>query len=346
MISPVKNHQNKTQLILRPILASIFGLLAGAVFVFFTDVNPLKAMGTLLNSGFGCNKNGFCAIWTMFQYATPLILTGLSALMAFRVRIFSIGQAGQMVLGAGLANWAAYNLAAPGFLHPASALLCAMLASALYALVPAVLKVYLDVNEIISTIVLNSIAGFLVGLVPGGWGRRIPESAKLPALVHGTKFNSGFFIAIAALILIYIFLWHTSTGYEIRMAGQSPKFAKAGGVSTVRSVMIAMAISGALAGLAGGIEVLGVHYNLVSNFMGSDNFDGLVIALLGQVHPVGVFISALFLGGIRLGAMTGLSIQLGVPRSLGGIMIAVMVIFMGMDSFNDLLGRLIPKRRK
>jgi ABC-type uncharacterized transport system permease subunit len=236
-----------------------------------------------------------------------------------------------MFLGAGIANWMAYHSGIPDFIHPAYALFGAAIIGALYGIIPGILKTSLGVNEIIVTIILNSIAVYLVGIVPSGWGRGLPQSSRLASLAVGTKLNTGFFIAIGALVVVYLLLWKTSWGYEVRMAGQAPRFSHAGGIHTTRSVIMAMALSGALAGIGGGIEVLGVHYRLISNFSGSDNFDGLVVALLGQSHPIGVLIASILLGGIRLGAMTGLSIRLGIPRSLGGIMIATMVIIMGSD---------------
>lgn len=328
--------KSQSSMIVKSIIAAILGLFVGGVFILFTEASPLQAFYTLVQSAFGCGKNGHCAIWTTLQYATPLIFSGLSAAVAFRAGVFSIGQAGQMLMGAGIANWMAYHSGIPEVIHPVYALAGASFIGALYGSIPGILKTTLGVNEIIVTIVMNSIAAYLVGIVPAGWGRSFPEAARLAPLVAGTKLNSGFILSLGALLGVYLLLWRTPFGYAIRMSGQAPRFAKAGGINTKRSIVLAMAISGALAGMAGGIEVLGVHYRLVSNFSGSDNFDGLVVALLGQSHPIGMLIAAIFLGGIRLGAMTGLSIQLGVPRSLGGIMIATMVIIMGADHVYDI----------
>ena len=336
----INDQRSVKKLILKPILAGIFGILIGGFFILFTDVSPILGLKTLFTSGFGCQSADSCVLYTTLQYTTPLILSGLSAAVAFRSGIFSIGQSGQMVLGAGMANYIASQSGITAHIHPTLALLGAALIGALYAVIPGILKMTLNINEIIVTIIMNSIAGYLVGIIPSGWGHWIPESARLVKLAAGTKLNSGLFISLTALILVYLFLWHSSIGYEIRMAGQAKKFARAGGINPFKSVVIAMLVSGALAGLAGGIEVLGVHYHFVENFSGSDNFDGLVVALMGQCHPLGIFLSALFLGGVRLAALTGLSIGLGIPRSIGGMMIAIMIIIMGMDYFYEgILGR-------
>jgi general nucleoside transport system permease protein len=329
--------QSINDLILRPIFACTLGLLFGGLFILLTGNNPLYALRVLLSSGFGCLSGTTCALLTTLQFATPLILLGLSAAVAFRVDFFSIGQAGQMVLGAAAANWAANNLFLIGGIHPISALSIAAIAGLIFALLPASLKVFLNINEIISTIILNSIAIFLLGFIPSGYGQRIPESARLISLAEGTKLNSGLFIALGITALVLIFLWRSVSGYEIRMSGQNKLFAIAGGIKSNQSIFMAMMLSGALAGIAGGIEVLGVHYRFVQNFTGSDLFDGVMVALLGFCHPIAIVISAILIGGVRLAAMTGLSIQLGIPREIGGMIIATMVIIMGSDRLYEFL---------
>ena len=134
-------------------------------------------------------------------------------------------------------------------------------------------------------------------------------------------------LALLAVVLVYVYLWRSASGYEQRMAGQSPLFAKSGGIRERRAVMRAMGISGGLAGLAGAIEVLGVHYRFVSVFSGGGGFDGVAVALLGQTHPVGVTLAAVLLAGVRLGATNGLQLKAHIPRELGGAMIAMMVLF-------------------
>ncbi len=327
----LNHHTSIKDYILRPLIASVIGLLIGGLFVLLTGNSPLEALRVLITAGYGCESGSNCALLTTFQYATPLILVGLSAAVAFRAGVFSIGQAGQMILGAAAANWVASRASLGPLLHPAAALTLAALFGLVYGIFPAVLKIYFNINEILSTIFLNYIAFYLIGFIPSGYGRWIPESARLSSIAYGTKLNTGFFIALAMLILTAIWLWRTAAGYNIRMSGQNPLFAKAGGIKPNRSIILGMMLSGALAGLAGGIEILGVHYHFVQNFTGSDVFDGVMVALLGFSQPIGILISAFVLAGIRLAAMTGLSIQMGIPRSIGGMLISTMVIVMGTD---------------
>jgi len=325
------HHGNVKEYILRPLIAAIIGLLVGGLFVLLTGNSPIEAFQVLLRAGYGCESGSNCAVLTTLQYATPLILVGLSSAVAFRAGLFSIGQMGQMALGAAASNWIASRFSLPPVIHPTVALLAAVLFGMVYAILPAILKLHFNINEILSTILLNYIAVYLIGFIPSGYGHWIPESARLPSLTPTTKLNLGFFLALLILALSLIWLYRTATGYEVRMSGDNAIFSKYGGIKARRAIYVGMLISGALAGLTGGIEILGVHFRFVSNFTGSDVFDGVMVALLGFCHPIGILFSSFILGGVRLAAMTGLSIQLGIPRSIGGMIVSTMVIVMSSD---------------
>jgi general nucleoside transport system permease protein len=307
--------------------------MAGAVLILAAGQNPLSTYRNLLTAGFSCDPGpGRCALVTVLQFATPLILSGLSATVALRGGFFSIGQAGQMLFGAAGASWLAGHLSLPRGIHPAAALVGASLLGGIWGLIPALLKQYIGVNEIIATLLLNPIASVLVGLV---WLPRAEVSARLAPLIPNTKLTSGVFIALAAALLIYIFLWHTTRGMEIRSNASAPRFALYGGMPVHTPVLLTMVISGALAGLAGGVEVLGVHYHFVSSFSAVNDFDGLIIAFAGHLHPAGVVLFSLLLGGLRIGSIVGLQISSGIPRELGSALIAFMLIFVATSRFSD-----------
>ena len=327
----VTQHLKQITQLLLPV---IFSLLAGAILILAAGQNPLSTYIDLFNAGFGCQAGpGRCALVTALQFATPLILSGLSATVALRGGFFSIGQAGQMLFGAAAASWLAGFLSLPPVVHPAVALVGAALLGGLWGLIPALLKHLIGVNEIIVTLLLNPIASVLVGLV---WLPRLEESARLSALIPSTKLSAGIFIALAAAFLIYIFLWRTKYGIETRASSTAPRFALYGGMPIQRPVLLTMILSGALAGLAGGVEVLGVHYHFVSTFSAVNDFDGLIVAFAGHLHPAGVVLFAFLLGGLRTGSIVGLQIQSGVPRELGGALIAFILIFVAaiMNSLN------------
>jgi ABC-type uncharacterized transport system permease subunit len=155
----------------------------------------------------------------------------------------------------------------------------------------------------------------------------IDESAQLMAFFPGSKWGMGFVIAVIAVIVVYLYLWRTKSGYEQRMAGQSRRFALFGGIPSDRAAIRAMLISGALAGLAGAIEVMGVHRRIMTGFSVGIGFDGLTSAILGQVHPFGVFIVAILFSGLKLGAQLGLQLNLDIPRELGGTIIGFIILF-------------------
>ena len=314
--------------LLSPLLLS---LLAGGLLILLIGKNPWSTYIGLFEAGFGCQTGpGRCALVTALQFATPLILSGLSATVAFRGGFFSVGQFGQMLFGAAAASWLAGNLSLPPVVHPAAALAGAALVGGLWGFIPAVLKNLIGVNEIISTLLLNPIASVLVGLV---WLPRVASGARLLPLLPSTRLSAGIFIALASALLIYVFLWRTTAGMELRTNASSSRFALYGGMPVHKPILLGMALSGALAGLAGGVEVLGVHYHFVSNFSAVNEFDGLIVAFSGQLHPAGVVLFAFLLGGLRTGSIVGLQMQSGIPRELGSALIAFMFLFAATHRF-------------
>lgn len=327
--------------LLIPTLAIVSGLVVSSVFVLMMHTDPLKAYAELFRAAFSCEGVSRCNLFTTFQLATPLMLSGLSAVVAFRSGLFSLGQEGQLLLGGMMAAWLGYVIHLPPIIHPTVAILAAMLVGGLYGWFPGVLRVRLGVNEIISTIVLNNIARlFVLYLInfplradPSTTAHSPPidETAKLAAFAPGSKWGIGFVLALLAAVLVYIYLWRSSPGYEQRMAGQAPFFARFGGVPSEQAAIRGMFISGALAGLAGAIQALGVHYRMLDGFSSGLGFDGLTAAILGQVHPVGAVIVAIFFAGVRQGAQVGLQFAVKIPRELGGGIIALMILFVAAD---------------
>lgn len=314
----------RLQSIAVPLIAALFSLLVGSLLIQIAGASPYTAYRALITAGFGCRAaGGFCAILTTLQYATPLILSGLSAAVAFQAGLFSIGQLGQMLLGAAAATFAANRLSLSTNWIVAIAFCAGAAAGAFWGFIPGFLKAALNVNELISTLLLNPIAFLLIAPVSF---MRIPQASRLSPLVPATKLNAGLFIALAAALLIYVFLWRMASGLELRTSGDSPTFARFAGMQPRRAVVRAMTLSGALAGLAGAIEVIGVQYRFVSSFSAIDQFDGVFVALIGQQHPLGVVITAFVLGGVRLGTNSGLQLEAGVPRELGNILIAMTVL--------------------
>lgn len=323
--------------ILVPLLAILSGLVVMGILIVILDKPLFESYAILFSRGFGCEEYGNCIFITTLERATPLILTGLSAVVAFRSGMFSIGQEGQYLLGAAAAAWLGYAIHLPPILHAFVLIIAGMLVGAAYGWIPGILRVKLGVNELLATIMLNSIAALIVeylvqfpmraDISTTAHSPVIDASAQLMSFLPGSKWGVGFVIAVIAVIVVYIYLWRTKPGYEQRMAGQSKRFALFGGIRSDRAAVRAMLISGALAGLAGAIEVMGVHRRIMTGFSVGLGWDGLTSAILGQVHPFGVFIVAILFSGLKLGAQLGLQLNLGIPRELGGTIIGFMILF-------------------
>lgn len=323
--------------ILVPLLAILSGLVVMGILIVILDKPLFASYAILFSRGFGCEAYGNCIFITTLERATPLILTGLSAVVAFRSGMFSIGQEGQYLLGAAAAAWLGYAIHLPPILHAFVLIIAAMLVGAAYGWIPGILRVKLGVNELLATIMLNSIAALIVeylvqfpmraDISTTAHSPVIDPSAQLMSFLPGSKWGVGFVIAVIAVIVVYMYLWRTKPGYEQRMAGQSKRFALFGGIRSDRAAVRAMLISGALAGLAGAIEVMGVHRRIMTGFSVGLGWDGLTSAILGQTHPFGVFIVAILFSGLKLGAQLGLQLNLGIPRELGGTIIGFMILF-------------------
>ncbi len=315
---------------LQSFLAVMLSMSLGLLIVLPTGENPFSAYRLWFAAGFGCaGSGGFCALWTALQYATPMILSGLAALVAFRSGLISIGQFGQMVCGAGMTTYLVVTLPGAPWLRITAGLLGGIIAGGVWSAIPGALRAYLNINEVITTLIFNGLALAATGRV-GFW--RIPAEVRLSPLIPTTKLTVAFFIAVGTAVLIYLYLWRRGAGLEIRMAGQAPLFANFSGLRARFAVVRGMFISGGLAGLAGGLEVLAVHHRFVSSFSTIDQFDGIIVSLLGQLHPLGVLFSAFMLGGLRLGSLNGLQLQTAVPRQLSNIIIGFMMILMVMPT--------------
>jgi general nucleoside transport system permease protein len=311
------------------LLPIFYALAAGGLLILAAGANPLTTYTNLFRSGFSCAPGaGRCALVTALTFATPLILSGLSATVALRANFFSLGQVGQMVIGAAAATWMGSRILLPIGVHPIAALVASSIFGGLWALIPALLKEFVGVNEIISTLLLNPIAGFVAGQFPMG---RVKTTALLLPLIPSTKLSAGIFIALGAAVLVYVFYWRTTIGLEIRNTAQAPRFAGYGGITSHLPVLYAMILSGALAGLAGAVEVLGVQYRFVTSFSTFTDFDGLIVAFVGHLNPLGVVIIGILLGGLRNGSIAGLQIQSHIPNELGGAIIAFILLFVATN---------------
>ncbi|ROO84427.1 nucleoside ABC transporter membrane protein [Actinocorallia herbida] len=324
-----------------PVLAVVLALGIGGGLVATLGHSPLTAASTVIDAGFSCGAE-YCNLGGTLALAGPIILCALGAVVSLRSGLFSIGQEGQYALGGLAAAVAGSALSLPGGLHPVVALGAAVLVGAAWGAIPALLKVFLGVNELIITIVLNAMAGLLLDFLVNhplraeastvGYTRPVDASARLPVFDPSTKFGLGFVIAVLACAAVWFFLSRTTTGYEQRMSGEATAFARYSGMSSTASVLRAGLIGGALAGLGGGVQVLGTNYRVIEGFADGTGFTGLTAAILGGTTALGAGLAGVLYAGITVGAVNGLQIVLGVPREIGSTTLALMIVLVALQA--------------
>jgi len=327
---------------LLPVLATLAALAIGAVMLFILGANPVEAYGAMWEGAFGSAN----AIAETLVKATPLLLVGLGICIAFRGSVINIGGEGQMVVGAIMATLVGLTLVdLPGWLVITLSLLAGFIGGGVWGAIPGFLKAYFNVNEILSTIMMNAIAvqgmnfllrGPMIDPAQAELESKIPQTARLldafrlPRLVP-TRLHLGAAIAVVLAVLVYILLWRTTLGYRIRAVGQNPHASRYAGINVKQHIVIALLLSGAFAGLAGATQVFGVNYRMITDgsatgFTGSAGFNGIVAALFGQLHPLGTIPASVFFGAMLVGA-NKMQRVVQVPSALITTLNGLVVVF-------------------
>lgn len=324
------------RLVVGKVLSAV-GIAAGALavagaLIAATGGAPLECLVSMWQGAAGTPEAGLRTL----AKATPLLLSGLAVAIGLRAGLFNIGAEGQLMVGAIAAAWCgAWIKGAPMWVHLPLCLLVGGLAGAAWAFVPGALKAWRGTHEVIVTIMMNYLAAegthYLVNGPLRDRSGQLPAtpiieaSARLWGVRGGANFNAGFFLAVAAAALVWFLVARTALGFEIRAVGVNPGAARAGGISVGRVTVISMLLSGLLAGLAGSVEVLGVHHRFYDAFSPGYGFDSIAIALLGGLHPAGITLSAILFGGLA-SASTHLEAWNQVPRQVAGVIEAVAII--------------------
>ena len=342
------------------LISSMFAILIGLVVGFFILLmsNPEQAMqgfATILTGAFSEGRKG---IGQVLYYATPIICTGLAVGFAFKTGLFNIGASGQFIIGAFAAVAVGITMKTTGSMHWILALLAAVVAGALWALIPGLLKAYANINEVIACIMTNYIGMYLVNWMVKdidvlfnqmeNRSKPIERSATIPKagldqVFSGSYVNLGILIAIVAAIIIYIILSKTTFGYELKAVGYNRDASKYAGINEKKSIVLSMTISGALAGLGGGLFYLAGSgkYIEVIDELATEGFDGISVALLGLSHPIGILLAAIFIAYIKQG---GFYLQLyEFSNEIIDIIISVIIYF---SAFSMFVRAMIDKRSK
>jgi ABC-type uncharacterized transport system permease subunit len=321
-----------------PVLAMLAALLIGAVLLLLLNVNPITAYAAMIDGAFG----SVSGITQSLVKATPLLLVGLGICIAFRASVINIGGEGQIILGALMATWFSLQFRTwSGWLLLPATLIMGFIAGAAWGFIPGILKARLKVNEILSTIMLNFIALQLMnGLLRGplmdpesvaagtflAKSERLPEQVWLTRLIPQTLLHAGMILAVVLAVVVYIFLWRTTIGYRIRAVGLNPHAARFAGISVPFYQALSLTLAGGFAGLAGTVEVIGVHHRLLEGITSGYGFSGIVAALFGGLHPLGTIPASYLFGSLLVGA-DKMQRAVQVPSALVDTIMGLVVLF-------------------
>ncbi|MDP6434170.1 MAG: ABC transporter permease [Arenicellales bacterium] len=335
------------------LMAGLIGLVIGALIMLAFGYNPIAAYISLFSGSFGSVYS-----WAeSLANATPLILTAMTFAIAMRGGLFNIGAEGQLYIGA-LAAVAVSLIDLPFPLNAVAALGAAIVAGMLWSLPVALLKLTRGVHEVISTIMLNWIAHFfafylianvLTDPKRGEKTISIIESARLARILPGTSLNYGLVIALIAVAAILFLLWRTSAGFEMRASGYNQEATHYAGISLRKQVLRVFLIGGAIAGLAGAVQVMGrpPTYAVMSGLPQLMNlgFDGIGVAMIGRNHPVGIVFAAIFFGGLMVGGRI-MQFSPGVPLELVRVVEGVIIITLAIPELRRLFTFFLAKFKR
>jgi general nucleoside transport system permease protein len=314
-------------------IATAYGALLSGAFGHPADI--IKALFS------GNPKELYVALYPLTESlmaATPLIFAGLSVTVGFRAGLFNVGAEGQLFLGAIFAAVVGYSFKGlPTIIHLPLAVLAGMVGGGLWGFIPGWLKAKTGAHEVINTIMMNYIAfrlsdWLLTGIMkrPGSFNPVSPtieHSAELPVFLGDpVRLHLGFVLALLTAWLVHWFLFKTKWGFDLRTVGASSHAARYAGMKVATWIILAMTMAGALAGMAGGNEVLGVNHNLAMAFSSGYGFDAIALALLGNSTPIGVVLASLLFGALRNGA-TNMMLQTGIPIDIVSVVQAFILVF-------------------
>lgn len=337
-----------------PFISITLGLIVGGIIIALSGGNPFAAIKGLIIGGFGTKH----AITATLTRATPIIFAGLSAALAWGSGYPSMGVSGQMILGAFTAAIAAVSFTGPKILVIVVSLSAGMLAGIIYSLIAAYISAKFEVYLLIVTLMMNYIAENIASYLttydfrdPLAADRLAVQTQKitdgvLPRIMPKYTLHYGFIIAVVCTLLVLFMMKRTSFGYKAKMSGLNPRFADYGGINSLKTMYLILMISGALAGLGGACESLGTRFRYIDGMITSAGYawSGIIASLMSSNHPIGVFISSVFLAGLTTG---GASIELrqGIPSEITAIIQGVLTMFVTAKLVIDLrIGRFRTKK--
>ncbi len=323
---------------LLPILAAF---LVGGIIIALIGENPFTTYKVMIEKSL-FSYNG---LMKTLHMASPLILTGLAIAVTFKANIFNMGVEGQMRLGALFAAVVGFTFDLPPALHILVCLLTGVVVGVLFALIPAILKAYFKVNEMVVTLMLNYVAIEFAKFLAQGVYKDPASGYVATYAIHdsamfnklgGTSITWFFFIALLGFCVMYFVMRRSRLGYEITAIGKNPEFAEASGMKVSRKIIFMMVISGALSGLAGAGYLMSEKFRYTLDFSGSPGlgWDGMLIALLGGHNPVGILVAAIFYAALKTGSEY-IGLFTNVPKEIVGVIQGILILMLSVKFINE-----------
>lgn len=335
----LKPSQRLTREYLASLLIAVsLALAVGAGIMLLCGFDPIRGYAALIGGALGKPR----ALGNTLAKTVTLCLTGLAMSLAARAGMFNVGGEGQLYLGAmAAAVVGAQVKGAPAWLVVVLSLLAAMLAGGLFAYLPAALKVRWKVDEVITTIMLNSVAIYFCSYLANGPLKTaergiaagtdsIMRAAAFTPLIKLSNFNTGVFYAAVAALLVWYLMTRSSIGFEMKLTGENDRFARYGGISTARLMIWSMIFSGAICGLVGMLEVFGLHKRFLTTVSNEFYFDGMLVAMIMRYSPFGVIVMSFFFAVLNIGSKS-MELTAGIPSELILIVQSIIIFFMAAE---------------
>jgi general nucleoside transport system permease protein len=326
-----------------PFISVVIAMLVGSLVILASGQSPVAAYSAMFGGAFG----GWRQLGETLMRATPLIFTGLAVSYGFRAGLFNIGAEGQLFLGGLAAAFVGLKVAGlPALVSLPIIILAAFLAGAAWAFIPALMKAKIGAHEVITTMMFSYIGRYLVSYLVTGPLRAngaIPQTTELPItsqlprisdvlpFVGVNRAHIGLILGLIAALIVWWILKYTVMGYEARAVGFNPAAAETAGISVASTTIKSLCISGGLAGLAGAVEVMGVHYRLFDQFSSGFGFTGIAVALLAKNNPFGVILAAILFGSLSAGAGT-MQLEAGVSQKVIAIIQGTIIFLVGAET--------------
>ena len=352
-VKPKKKRMPMWQRVSGIAIAFVCAMLVTAMIILVSGKSPIEAFMYIFQGAF---SNIYFFGETVIK-TCPLLIGALGICICYRTGLTSVGAEGQMAIGGLMATIAGcYITGLNPVIHIIVCIIFAMVGGGIWCGIAGYLKAKLGVSEVINTIMLNYVATFTVSYMCSGPIQEGPpytfiqspmllESAFLPKLVNGTRIHLGVVIAVVSVFIVYYLLWMSPLGYQMRAVGYNQMAARTSGINVKMNMVLAMFLSGAFCGLAGGIEIMGLHHRLIPGFTAELGFDAMAIGLLGGLHPIGVTLASFFFGALRAGATT-MQRAMQIPAALVDVIQGLVLIFVLAQSvFSNFVVKITTKKR-